>query len=168
MRPEPEVHSITGAATPHSDDLDLRIRRYLISMGIRTVCVVLALVVHNWPLRWVFIVGAVGLPYVAVVMANVGSGKKRTAVPKVSAQPLTGLGTGEPTSRTMPGETVNVTDVTGPEPIDLTPGAGTRQNGRAAPNRTAPNRPGQTVPGETIERETSSERPNSSSGERTA
>ncbi len=43
--------------------------RYLVSMLIRTVCVVLVLVVEG-PLRWVFIVGAVVLPYVAVILAN--------------------------------------------------------------------------------------------------
>jgi hypothetical protein len=105
-RPGPEVHSITGAATPHSDDMDARIRRYLISMAIRTACVVLAFVVHG-PTRWVFLVGAVGLPYIAVVMANVATGQRRTAVPKVDAQPLTGLSGGTPTDRTMNGETVS-------------------------------------------------------------
>jgi ABC-type spermidine/putrescine transport system permease subunit II len=43
--------------------------RYLISMAVRTGCVVLVVVVHG-PFRWVFAVGAIGLPYVAVVMAN--------------------------------------------------------------------------------------------------
>jgi hypothetical protein len=72
--PAPVVHSITGAASAHSDDQDLRIRRYLVSMGIRTVCVVLAFVVDG-PLRWVFAILAVILPYIAVVMANVAGGR---------------------------------------------------------------------------------------------
>ncbi|GAB6902777.1 DUF3099 domain-containing protein [Kineosporia succinea] len=70
--PQP-VHSITGALTPHSDDLDIRIRRYLISMSVRVLCVILAIVVHarwgHWS-WWIFAIGAVILPYVAVVMAN--------------------------------------------------------------------------------------------------
>jgi hypothetical protein len=66
---EPEVYSITGAQTPHSRDLDQRVNRYLISMAIRTACVVLVLVVQG-PLRWVFAVGAIVLPYVAVILAN--------------------------------------------------------------------------------------------------
>jgi hypothetical protein len=70
------VHSITGAAQAHSDDLDARIRRYLISMGIRTVCVILVLVIDN-PIRWVFAALAIVLPYVAVVMANATGGKRR-------------------------------------------------------------------------------------------
>lgn len=67
------MHSITGAVSPHSDDFDARIRRYLISMSIRVLCVVLAIFVHaqwrHWS-WWIFAVGAVILPYVAVVMAN--------------------------------------------------------------------------------------------------
>ena len=65
----PEVVSITGAPRSHSDDLDRRINRYLLSMLIRTICVVLVVVIDS-PVRWVFAVGAVGLPYVAVVLAN--------------------------------------------------------------------------------------------------
>jgi Protein of unknown function (DUF3099) len=63
------VHRITAAPRSHSDDLDQRMSRYLTSMAIRTVCVLLVVVVHG-PLRWVFAAGAVGLPYIAVVMAN--------------------------------------------------------------------------------------------------
>ncbi|WP_285599695.1 DUF3099 domain-containing protein [Kineosporia sp. NBRC 101731] len=59
--------------SPLSDDLDARIRRYLISMSMRVVCVILAIVVHtrwgHWS-WWIFAIGAVFLPYVAVVMAN--------------------------------------------------------------------------------------------------
>ena len=72
-----DVHRITAAPSPRSVDQGVRIRRYLISMSLRTVCVVLAVLVGG-PLRWVFVAGAVGLPYVAVVMANaVGSGSPR-------------------------------------------------------------------------------------------
>ena len=56
--------------------------RYLISMGIRTVCVVLAVVVDG-PLRWVFVVGAIVLPYVAVVMAN-ARGERRQRPPRIT------------------------------------------------------------------------------------
>jgi hypothetical protein len=63
------VQVITGARRAHSDDLDARVQRYLISMAVRTACVILAVVVDGW-LRWVFVAGAVGLPYLAVVMAN--------------------------------------------------------------------------------------------------
>lgn len=63
------MHRITAAPQPHSDDLQARMNRYLVSMGIRTACVVLVMVVHG-PLRWAFAAGALVLPYIAVVMAN--------------------------------------------------------------------------------------------------
>ena len=78
-QPEPEVYSISGARTSLDDDLSLRMKRYLISMSVRTVCFVLAVVFDGW-VRWVFVAFAVFLPYVAVVVANVG----RSAAP---AQP---------------------------------------------------------------------------------
>jgi hypothetical protein len=64
-----EVHRITGATAGRSADLDRRINRYLISMAVRTACVVLVFVVPG-PSRWVFGAGAVFLPYVAVLLAN--------------------------------------------------------------------------------------------------
>ena len=77
----PEVVSITGASRSHTDDLDRRINRYLISMLIRTICVVLVVVIDS-PVRWVFAVGAVGLPYVAVVLAN-ARGERHSPPPPV-------------------------------------------------------------------------------------
>jgi len=60
---------ITSAHTSHSERIRGRQRRYLISMGIRTVCFVLAVVADGW-MRWGFIVAAVVLPYFAVIVAN--------------------------------------------------------------------------------------------------
>ena len=67
--------SITSAQPPLREDVDRRRTRYLISMGIRTACLVLAVLVEG-PLRWVLLAGAIVLPYVAVVMAN--AGRERT------------------------------------------------------------------------------------------
>jgi Flp pilus assembly protein TadB len=61
---------ITTAPQSVDDELDHRQRRYLISMAIRTACVIGAVVVHSGWLLWVMIIGAVFMPYVAVVMAN--------------------------------------------------------------------------------------------------
>lgn len=61
---------ITTAATSAADDIAGRQRRYLISMAIRTACVIGAVVVGDNALRWILIVGAVFLPYIAVVLAN--------------------------------------------------------------------------------------------------
>ena len=66
---------ITTAAASRDDDISARQRRYVISMGIRTVCFVAAVIVgHGW-VMWVLIVAALLLPYVAVVMANAASSK---------------------------------------------------------------------------------------------
>lgn len=67
----PEVYTITEAQRALSDEQTGRTRRYLVSMGIRTACVIAAIFVPGWP-RWVFIAGAVVLPYLAVVIANAG------------------------------------------------------------------------------------------------
>ena len=61
---------ITTARTSIADDIAGRQRRYLISMAVRTACVIGAVVVGPGVLRWVLVAGAVLLPYVAVVLAN--------------------------------------------------------------------------------------------------
>jgi hypothetical protein len=68
---KPEVYAITQAQRGLSVEQTARTKRYLISMGIRTACVIAAIFVPGWP-RWVLIAGAVVLPYVAVVIANAG------------------------------------------------------------------------------------------------
>ncbi len=68
-RHDHEVVRITTAATSREDEINARQRRYLLSMGLRTVCFVAAIVVDGW-LRWVLVAAALILPYVAVVMAN--------------------------------------------------------------------------------------------------
>jgi Protein of unknown function (DUF3099) len=67
-RESPAVR-ITDARTAHSDDLRHRQRRYLFSMLVRTACFVAAVVIDSW-VRWLFLVAALFLPYIAVVMAN--------------------------------------------------------------------------------------------------
>lgn len=64
-----EVYNITGARASAATDRDARTRRYLISMAIRTVCFIAAILVDGW-LTWVLFAGAVILPYIAVVGAN--------------------------------------------------------------------------------------------------
>jgi hypothetical protein len=63
---------ITTAPTSHHDDIVRRRRRYAISMAIRTVCFIGAVVADGW-LRWMLVVAAFILPYVAVIMANTAS-----------------------------------------------------------------------------------------------
>ena len=63
------VISVTSAQPGRSADLDSRIARYAWMMSIRIVCFVVAVVTPS-PWRWMFIVAAVFLPYIAVVLAN--------------------------------------------------------------------------------------------------
>ena len=76
------VYQITGARMGVREDVDQRTRRYLISMGIRTVCFVLAVVTSGW-LRWAMIAAAVALPYLSVVFAN-GGRERAAAIPLVA------------------------------------------------------------------------------------
>ena len=71
MKQEPEVFSISKVETSLTEDQSGRQRRYLISMGLRTACFVGG-VLSEGALRWTLIVGAVVLPYFAVVIANAG------------------------------------------------------------------------------------------------
>ncbi len=70
---EPEAVRITSAAASRNDDIAVRQKRYLFSMAIRTLCFVGAIIASLAGIHWlwpILIVGAVLLPYVAVVMAN--------------------------------------------------------------------------------------------------
>ncbi|MEI2715950.1 MAG: DUF3099 domain-containing protein [Candidatus Nanopelagicales bacterium] len=71
VRRDTEVHSVTSAQTPLSQEQRARTKRYLISMSIRTACFLGAVIAQGW-LRWALLAGAVFLPYIAVVMANAG------------------------------------------------------------------------------------------------
>lgn len=65
------VYEITSARRSLTDDARDRNVRYLISMGIRTVCFILMIVTPN-PWRWIFAVVAIVLPWIAVMIANSG------------------------------------------------------------------------------------------------
>ena len=72
-----QPQSITSLPESPADERRRRMIRYAIAMSIRVVCVILCLFVHGW---WLLlpILGAVVLPYVAVVLANVGSSPEGT------------------------------------------------------------------------------------------
>ena len=74
--------TITGAQAPLSADQRARTRRHLISMAIRTVCFIGAIIATGW-LRWALVAGAVLLPYVAVIMANAGRKRAERAEPMI-------------------------------------------------------------------------------------
>lgn len=64
-------HSISDVGISLSKDQSTRQRKYFISMMIRTFCFILAVVLPS-PWRWVALIGAVTLPYIAVIAANAG------------------------------------------------------------------------------------------------
>ncbi|MFC0863776.1 DUF3099 domain-containing protein [Sphaerimonospora cavernae] len=65
------VHQVTDAQPSLTDDIKRRERNYLIKMGIRLVCLILAVAVPApWPVKLLLVAGAVLLPYLAVIGAN--------------------------------------------------------------------------------------------------
>jgi hypothetical protein len=65
-----------------SDDIAYRQRRYLIMMGIRAACFIIAVVLFVNHLGWLTaipLVGAIAIPYFAVVFAN---GGREPSVPR--------------------------------------------------------------------------------------
>jgi Protein of unknown function (DUF3099) len=74
-RERSQVHVVTQARRSLSDDISFRQRRYLLMMGIRAVCFVIAVVMFVNHLGWLVVIPAVGaifIPYFAVVFANGG------------------------------------------------------------------------------------------------
>src|SRR5512132_225342 len=69
------AHLVTEAQRSRSDDIAYRERRYLIMMAIRVVCFVVAVIVFAKGGGWLTAIPAVGaivIPYFAVVFANGG------------------------------------------------------------------------------------------------
>ena len=62
-------HLITSLPPPASEEQQLRIRQYLLSMAVRTVCFIAAIFTQGY-YRWTLMIAAVILPYFAVVVAN--------------------------------------------------------------------------------------------------
>lgn len=78
--------SVTSAAESRTDDQARRLKQYLFTMSVRTACFIL-LVVIDHPIRWLFAVLAIFLPFIAVVAANAvrprAPGRVRPVVPTV-------------------------------------------------------------------------------------
>ncbi|MFE7462136.1 DUF3099 domain-containing protein [Streptomyces sp. NPDC057554] len=87
LRKNDEVFRITGARQGLAEDVRGRQRRYVISMSVRTVSVVLAAVLWNVERHVAIVALVLGvlLPYVAVVIANAG----RENVPSLPSTYLT-------------------------------------------------------------------------------
>lgn len=99
-----DVARITSAPQSPQEEMAHRQKRYVVSMTIRTLCFVAAILVGSGWLRWVLVAGAFVLPYVAVVMAN-------SASPRVAGTDLVGPGSTRPELGTG-----GTPDPLGPEP----------------------------------------------------
>jgi hypothetical protein len=70
-----QVYRVTEAHRPLSEDIRYRQNRYLIMMGIRVICFAIAIILYVAHLRWLVLIPAVGaifIPYIAVIFANGG------------------------------------------------------------------------------------------------
>ncbi|MFI1187843.1 DUF3099 domain-containing protein [Streptomyces californicus] len=101
----PEVIRITGARQGLTEDVRGRQRRYVISMSVRTVSVVLAAVLWNVERHVAIVALVLGvlLPYIAVVIANAGR-ENATSLPttfvSMPMQPALGAGPASGTAET--------------------------------------------------------------------
>ncbi|WP_396641479.1 DUF3099 domain-containing protein [Microbacterium sp.] len=82
MKTHAESLSSTSLPRAPRDEAAARMRRYMWTMVIRITCFVLMAVVtpYGW-YTWVFAAGAIFLPYVAVIVANVGYDSSARAEP---------------------------------------------------------------------------------------
>jgi hypothetical protein len=87
MKNTPQVHVVTNAPVAHASDLARRQRNYVILMVTRTLCFLGAVLLPvPLTLRLGLALGAVVLPYVAVVVANAGRERVRGADPVAPVQ----------------------------------------------------------------------------------
>lgn len=131
------VHTITSTRGSLAEDIDRRAGRYLAQMTVRTVCFIGAVTTWGRVPTWLsvaLLVGAVVLPYIAVVLANAGRERPEPAdsfltLPELAAGPL-------PTPRggpgaAFPGPTDPWVDVPSPRPAPDRPT--TARGGPGAP-----------------------------------
>lgn len=83
MADRDEVVLVTTAGRSPRDDRRERERRYLITMGIRVVAIVVAILIARGWVRVFAVILAVVLPWVAVVFANAGPSRKAGETPSL-------------------------------------------------------------------------------------
>jgi ABC-type protease/lipase transport system fused ATPase/permease subunit len=76
--------SITSLPQSPDEERHGRMVRYSVAMGVRMVCVVLAIVLHGW-FQLIAVIGAIILPYFAVIIANVSMRHAGAAVERPGA-----------------------------------------------------------------------------------
>ncbi|HKT56613.1 MAG TPA: DUF3099 domain-containing protein [Microbacterium sp.] len=116
------TQSATSIPASPEEEVDRRSTRYLIMMGIRVACFALAVLVHpySW-YTWLFLIAAVVLPYIAVVLANVGQ-ESKTPNAVVPEQALPATPTPDPHPHTGP-SVIRVTESTRSLPHTAEPAA---------------------------------------------
>ena len=103
-----DVQSVTSAPEARTEDQVRRLKQYLFTMAIRTICFVLLVVIDAW-YRWIFAAGAVFLPFFAVVAANAvmpagdraGAPRAARGRPDASDHPRTGRRLGRLSHRSL-------------------------------------------------------------------
>ena len=86
------VYSVTSARSGQRDEIGGRERRYVISMAIRTVCFVGAVIAWQTVGAWlgaILFVGALVLPYTSVILANAGTRRQATGADLLTNPPGT-------------------------------------------------------------------------------
>jgi len=131
-----EVLNITDAQESHTDEMHRRMVKYTVAMSIRLACLLLFFFIPGWP-RWLFVAGAVFLPWIAVIIANGGSDRSEASDALLDQAPLAELPSAESVAERdnvdiVPGEVIEDEDQqAAPEaPPGGTPAGG--QDGRTA------------------------------------
>ncbi|MDQ2781900.1 DUF3099 domain-containing protein [Lapillicoccus sp.] len=81
----PVIQSATSAPPSAAAEQSRRVRRYLIAMGFRAVCGVMAYFTMGW-IRWTLVAAAVILPYIAVVLANAVGPRSGTEIAPIETR----------------------------------------------------------------------------------
>ncbi|WP_309130207.1 DUF3099 domain-containing protein [Brevibacterium sp.] len=132
---------ITTAEAALDDDMRSRIIKYSITMGIRTACFVAAYFAFDASatvLMWIFVAGAVLLPYPAVIFANAGRERSRNdasalidEAPRLELPPARGA--------TIPSDLADeTTESTGGSETTIIPGDVVDDDSAAADEHTSP------------------------------
>jgi hypothetical protein len=79
--PSSPAQSATSLPQAPTDDAGSRFAKYAITMAIRMACFIAMVLItpYGW-YTWVLGAGAIFLPYIAVIIANVGADVRRTGV----------------------------------------------------------------------------------------
>lgn len=82
-----DVYVVTNAGRSRRQEIDDRQKKYLMKMGIRTLCLIGAIVLYALHVPFIFIlaliIASTVLPWMSVVVANAGPAPERRRAPEV-------------------------------------------------------------------------------------